>query len=72
MQAVPQVTEQFAEIGRVLALGTVSAVGLFAVLAAGAYLWMCASSCRQWSALEQRWARPNEARSLRYLVSRML
>lgn len=72
MQAVPQVTEQLAEIGRVLALGTVGMVGLFAMLALGAYLWLCAGSCRQWSSLERRWARPVEARGLRYLMARIL
>jgi hypothetical protein len=72
VQAVPQVIEQLAEIGRVLALGTVSAVGLFAMLALGAYLWLCAGSCRQWSALERRWARPAEERGIRYLMTRLL
>lgn len=72
MQAVPPVLEQLAEIGRVLALGTVSTVGLFAMLAFGAYLWLCAGSCRQWNALDRRWSRPAQRRGLRYLASRLL
>lgn len=72
MQAVPQVTEQLATIGRVIALGTIGTVGLFVLLGVGAYLCMCAGACRQWSALDRRWTRPTQKRGLRYLASRLL
>ena len=72
MQAVPQVTEQLAEISRVLMMGTVSVVGGFMMLAALAYLWMCAGSCRQWNALEQRWAKPPRDQGLRLITRRLL
>jgi len=72
MQAVPQIAEQFTEIGRVLMMGTVSVVGGFMLLAGLAYLWMCAGSCRQWNALEQRWARPSRDQGWRLIARRLL